>query len=261
MGTSTSRYEQTNWDEADGELKSQSETVDVSPPTANFTKLTIHPKVAIPFIGQQLPVVGQLVAAREYEVRDDQGDIVYTTKKAEKLEKGFDLLEPDGDGDVGRVILRVDSTFSNRTWHVFNVDKPCFEGQRPAPGPSEKASAKLYRKATVFFEKGKEHCALVHMFREGEESGDVDTILRVERCNAGMHVKWHFQTMIPGKTEEETKTMPLVGYWKWVGSMVPLAMDDKMEMDLAKGSDKALHVILAVLATIERSSVKAEYTG
>mmetsp|Transcript_9988 Transcript_9988/g.29552 ORF Transcript_9988/g.29552 Transcript_9988/m.29552 type:complete len:238 (-) Transcript_9988:193-906(-) len=154
MGTSTSRYEQTNWDEADGELKSQSETVDVSPPTANFTKLTIHPKVAIPFIGQQLPVVGQLVAAREYEVRDDQGDIVYTTKKAEKLEKGFDLLEPDGDGDVGRVILRVDSTFSNRTWHVFNVDKPCFEGQRPAPGPSEKASAKLYRKATVFFRKG-----------------------------------------------------------------------------------------------------------
>mmetsp|Transcript_9988 Transcript_9988/g.29553 ORF Transcript_9988/g.29553 Transcript_9988/m.29553 type:complete len:143 (-) Transcript_9988:120-548(-) len=124
---------------------------------------------------------------------------------------------------------------------------------------------KLPRSSTgrppFFFEKGKEHCALVHMFREGEESGDVDTILRVERCNAGMHVKWHFQTMIPGKTEEETKTMPLVGYWKWVGSMVPLAMDDKMEMDLAKGSDKALHVILAVLATIERSSVKAEYTG
>ena len=38
-------------------------------------------------------------------------------------------------------------------------------------------------------------------------------------------------------------------------------LDDKIEMELCKGSDLALHVILAIVSTIELASSKAEYSG
>ena len=42
---------------------------------------------------------------------------------------------------------------------------------------------------------------------------------------------------------------------------VPLMQDDKIEMEFCKGSDLALQMILAIVSTIERASIKAEYSG
>ena len=245
MGNSPSRYDETDWNEANGGLTSASETVDGSEPTSSYIQISMSPRAACNTAS--LPLVGQFVPApREYQVKDADGNVIFSTKKVEKLEKGFDLLDKKG-----ATVLRVDSTYSNRTWHIFQVGTPVFEGQRPDPEPSEKTGQELFRKASVSYPKDELHTAMVHMFRNDDDA-DVDTVLKLERCGGP---KWHFQTMrLDG-------TQTLVAYMKWEGSPIPMIKEEHMVMDLAKGSDLALHVVLAVLANLERSSWKAEYTG
>mmetsp|Transcript_9029 Transcript_9029/g.18438 ORF Transcript_9029/g.18438 Transcript_9029/m.18438 type:complete len:256 (-) Transcript_9029:1807-2574(-) len=255
MGAAPSRYGTTDWDgAASGGLSGPSDTVSGDAPTTSHTKVKMAPKRAV--IGQTLPVVGQLMTTREYDVIDASDNTIFTTQSVPKLASGFDLVRDDVP------VLRVDSTFSNRTWNVYTIDEPVFEGQKPIPEATAKTGVNLYRKATIVFEKGTaDHHALVYMFR-ASSSDDVDTVLVVERCKEGMtDVHWHFQTSLPPKGGGELASQPLVGYWKWAGSNIPLTMDDKIEMELVQGSDLALHVILAIVSTIERASLKAEYSG
>jgi hypothetical protein len=208
----------------------------------------------------QLPLIP---VTREYQIKDGNGLVIFSTKKADKLVNGFDLVHHDNNNNNNKIILRVDSTYSNRTWHIFQVGTPVFEGQRPDPEPSSKTGQDLFRKASVFYPKGEQHSALVHMFRNASNSntddnnaeGDVDTVLKLERCGGG--VKWAFQTL----RLDGSSTQSLVAYCKWEGSPIPMTKEEHMVMDLAKGSDLALHVILAVLANLERTSWKEEYTG
>jgi hypothetical protein len=125
MGNSPSRYDETDWNEASGGLKSAAETVDGSEPTTAHVKLIIVP------CGSSIPLVGQLVATRDYQVKDDANNVLFTTRKIDKLEKGFDLVDKSGETTV----LRVDSDYSNRTWHIYQVNTPVFEGQHPDPKP------------------------------------------------------------------------------------------------------------------------------
>ena len=249
MGNSPSRYNDTDWNEASGGLTTASETIDGSEPTSAYMQISMVPRIT------PLPLVGQFVPApREYQVKDaSSGNVLFSTQKVDKLEKGFDLLDKDGS----TVLLRVDSTYSNRRWHIYQVGKPVFEGQRPDPEPSAKTGQELFRKASVFYPKDELHTAMVHMFRTTKDTvddNDVDTVLKLERC--GGPAKWHFQTMRLDDTQN------LVAYWKWEGGVpIPMMKEEYMVIDLAKGSDLALHIVLAVMASLERSSWKAEYTG
>jgi hypothetical protein len=250
MGNSPSRYDDTDWNEATGGLTNASETVDGAEPTSCYMQISLSPSrpgVPIPLVMGQIPLIP---VTREYQVKNGNGNVIFSTKKVDKLVKGFDLLN-----DKGTTILRVDSTYSNRTWHIFQVDTPVFEGQRPDPEPSSKTGHDLFRKASVFYPKAEQHSALVHMFRNDDATQDVETVLKLERCGGG--VKWAFQTM----RVDDGCTQSLVGHCKWEGSPIPMTKEEHMVVDLAKGSDLALHVILAVLANLERSSWKAEYTG
>jgi hypothetical protein len=256
MGAAPSRHHLTDWATATGGLSTPNDTVVGDPPTVNPTKITLAPKRAV--MGQTLPVIGQLITTREYDVVDATGMLIFTTQAYSKLESGFDLFRADDDSNP---ILRIGSNASNRTWSAFTAE-PNFEGQKPEPNASSKAGVDLYRKATIVFVKGSEHHALVHIFYSlGDD--DVNTVLTVERCRGEgiVDTHWHFQTSLPLKEGEDAASQPLVGYWKWAGSNIPLMQDDKIEMELCKGSDLALHVILAIVSTIERASIKAEYSG
>ena len=256
MGAAPSRHHLTDWATATGGLSAPTDTVAGDPPTANSTKITLAPKRAV--MGQTLPIIGQLITTREYDVADETGNLIFTTQAYSKLESGFDLLRADNDSNP---ILRIGSNVSNRTWSVYST-AAAFEGQKPEPTASSKAGLDLFRKAAIVFVKGTEHHALVHLFHcVGDE--DVNTVLVVERCQGEgiVDTHWHFQTSLPLKEGEDSTAQPLVGYWKWAGSNIPLSMDDKIEMELTKGSDLALHVILAIVSTIERASIKAEYSG
>mmetsp|Transcript_2299 Transcript_2299/g.4183 ORF Transcript_2299/g.4183 Transcript_2299/m.4183 type:complete len:251 (-) Transcript_2299:735-1487(-) len=250
MGNASSRYEETNWDEASGGLESSAETVDGSEPTDRHVQIIITPTKG--GIMHNLPVVRNVAPSREYEAKDADGTSIFTTKKIDALNTGFDLI----DSQTNEVVLKVDSTYSNRTWHIFQVGTPVFEGQRADSEPSEKTGELLFRKASVSFGKDTQHTAEVNMFTHD----DVEAVLQIERCTPP-HIcdkvmdQWHFQTSLlsdAGKSQ-------LVGYWKWEGFFV--LGKEKMHMDVARDADLALHVILAVIATIERFSVKAEYTG
>jgi hypothetical protein len=267
MGNSPSRYDDTDWNKATGGLTSASETIDGAEPTSAKMQLFLspsRPNVPVPLVMGQLPLIP---VTREYQIKDGDSNVIFSTKKVDKLVNGFDLVREvnnnDDDDDEGATtILRVDSTYSNRTWHIFQVGTPVFEGQRPDPEPSSKTGQDLFRKASVFYPKGEQHSAVVHMFRNNnnDDDDDVDAVLKLERCGGG--VKWAFQTMRFVEEEDGTQQSPLVAYCKWEGSPVPMVTkEEHMVMHLARGSDLALHVILAVLANLERSSWKAEYTG
>eukprot|EP00978_Attheya_sp_CCMP212_P041171 scaffold232585_cov77-Attheya_sp.AAC.8 len=253
MGNASSHYEETNWDEASGGLNSSAETVDGSEPTDRHVQIIITPtEGGVMHNMHNLPVVRNVAPSREYEAKDADGTSIFTTKKIDALSTGFDLI----DSQTNEVLLKVDSTYSNRTWHIFQVGTPVFEGQRVDSEPSEKTGELLFRKASVSFGKDTQHTAEVNMFTHD----DVEAVLQIERCIPN-HLRdkvmdqWHFQTSLlsdAGKSQ-------IVGYWKWEGFFV--LGKEKMHMDLARNADLALHVILAVIATIERFSVKAEYTG
>lgn len=257
MGNAKSRYEETTWAEASGGIKGTSETVDGSPPTSSHAQITISPTIGVVQTMQSLPVVRNIAPNCEYEAFLGGDQVIFKTKKVDGLEMGFDLVTPDN-----KVVLRMDATASHRTWTILQLGKPVFEGQRAMPKASEKTGEELYRKAIVQFGKDTQHTAQVFMFTnsddEAKQEEELDKpIIQVERCKPPNFTgkvmdQWHFQTFADDSS-------PLIGYWKRDAICVPGR--ERMVMDLAKDSDLALHVILTVIATIERSSVKAEYTG
>lgn len=257
MGNAKSRYEETTWTDASGGIQDDSETVDGSPASSSHCQITISPTIGVVQTVQSLPVVRNIAPNCEYEAFVGGDQVLCKTKKVDNhgMETiGFDLVTPDD-----KVLLRMESTPSHRTWTILQVGKPVFEGQRPRPKAS---GEELYRKAIVQFGKDQQHRAQVFMFTnstdEAKQEEELDKpIIQVERCippnfTGKVMDQWHFQTF----TDDSS---PLTGYWKRDAICVPGR--EKMVMDLAKDSDVALHVILTVIATIERLSVKAEYTG
>jgi len=112
MGGGSSRYEETDWTTATGKVLSAEETVDGSPPTSKHGLYT---------------VIKQGINQRDFDVIDEECNLVYTTQCIEGTLAWFDVL---GKG-MGNYLLRVQVDLSRRYWIIYRYGQPAYSGQFP----------------------------------------------------------------------------------------------------------------------------------
>lgn len=259
MGGATSKFSETDWETVDAGLKNASETIDESKPTSQHSIITLTKH--------------SIVNQREYDVKDDEGTLLYTTKAVEGTVKWFDLLDKDGTKT-----FRVQTDQSHKNWDIYRYGKPTFEGQEADTEASEKAGESLYKKAGVTVAWDRYH-GTVAMYgpdqkptgedgkgeseREGSATGVLmsdDPVLKVEEIKS---ITGEYQTMLPSHgmlgfdnredREKKGHHHALVGYWVWEHTN----KTHKIKMHIGKGTDLALHVILAVLTNMIRTERNA----
>ena len=117
MGGATSRFEDTNWDAANGQLESISDTIDGCPPTERY---------------EMYEILKKAVNQREFDIVDSNQNLLYTTRPVPGTLAWFDVLGPGSVGEYQDYRLRVHVDLSRRTWVVYRYSKPVFAGQKPA---------------------------------------------------------------------------------------------------------------------------------
>jgi hypothetical protein len=236
MGGAASKFDETEWDKVDGGLREASETIDGAMPTSHHTILTLKKQ--------------SIVNQRDYEIRDDQDILLYTTKAVQGTAKWFDLF-----GKGGEKLFRVQTDALRDNWDIFAYGEPAFPGQQPDADVTKQAGEPLYRKARVLVTWNK-HNGDVHMYGQDTGEGDNDTagvvqansILKVEEIRS---VTSQFQSYVPSGMD--IAHPPLDGHWVWEHTI----KTHRIKMNLAKGCDIALHCLLAVMTnmiTLERNA-------
>lgn len=239
MGGATSKFDETDWAKADGGLREASETIDGSSPTTHATILSLKKQT--------------MVNQRDYDIRDDQDILLYTTKGIQGTIKSFDLY-----GKGGERLFRVATDASREKWDIYAFSKPAFAGQQPDADATAKAGEPLYRKARILVTWNKHH-GNVHLYGEATGDGEKfpagvvldDSILKVEEIKS---VTSQYQSYVPKGMD--IAHPPLDGYWVWEHTL----NSHTIKMRLAKGCDMALHCLLAVMTnmvTVERIASKA----
>ena len=230
MGGAASRFDETDWTKADGGLREASQTMDGAKPTTNHAILTL----------QKPNIINQ----RDYEIRDDQGILLYTTKAVQGTVKSFDLF-----GSGGERLFRVTTNdISRQEWKIYSFAKPAFAGQEPDPEATKQAGEPLYRKARVLVSWNKHH-GDVQLYCQDEGDGEIDaagvpideSILKVEEIKS---ITSQYQSYVPKGLD--IAHPPLDGHWVWEHTI----NTHKMKMNLAKGCDVALHCLLAVMTNM-----------
>jgi hypothetical protein len=112
MGGGTSRFEETDWNIAHGRLSSTEETIDGAPPTSKYRVYTLHKRA---------------VNQREYDVTDEESNLLYSTRIVEGTLAWFDVLGPG----IDQYLLRVQVDLSRRYWVIYSFGSPVFSGQFP----------------------------------------------------------------------------------------------------------------------------------
>lgn len=130
MGGSSSRFEETDWNKADGKLTSQDQTIDNASPTSIYgvyylTKLGVN--------------------QRDYDVTDRESNLLYSTRAVEGTLSWFDVL---GQG-IDEYLLRVQVDLSRRYWVVYRYGVPAFAGQVCSKTSRGRLEMPLYRKACI----------------------------------------------------------------------------------------------------------------
>lgn len=153
MGGGSSRFEETDWESATGKLSSSDETIDGSPPT---------PKYRVYSINKTAGVINQ----REYDVTDDESNLLYSTRGIEGRLAWFDVMGPQMD----QYLLRVQVDLSRRYWVIYRFGVPSYPGQFPdtmatnllrqSRGESQPC---LYRKACITVTWSRYH-AIVNLY-------------------------------------------------------------------------------------------------
>lgn len=110
MGGGSSRYDETDWPKASGKLLSFHDTVDGSPPTTKHGQYTI---------------TKQGINQRDFDVVDEDFNLVYTTQIVEGTLAWFDVL---GVG-IDNYVLRVQVDLTRRYWVIYRYGKPAYQGQ------------------------------------------------------------------------------------------------------------------------------------
>lgn len=242
MGGSTSRFAETDWDQADGCLKDASETLEGVEPLKRHQILTI--------------TRNSLVNPRDFDIKDDKGDLLYTTKAVPGTVKSFELL-----GKNNEKLFRVNTDPSHVNWDFLSYGKQAFYGQQPDEEVSKSVGEKLYRKVRVHVSWDKYHGEVLKFVPDPTDlAGIVQSsnpvsgpgILKVDQITS---ITPQYQSYVPKAAPLDLPHPPLVGFWVWENT----ENLHQMKMHLAKGSDAALHIMLAILTnlvTIERNAVK-----
>jgi len=227
MGGATSRFCETNWEISDGGLSEASQTIDGREPTESHVILTLKKTT--------------LVNQREFEIRDDMDELLYTSKAVEGTTKWFDLFQSDG-----KKLFCVQTDAAHVEWNIYNFT-PNWEGQeedRKAKNAQVlEDSAPLYRKARINITWNKHH-GEVHLF----EASDTDTLGVVSKasvllCEVISSITAQFQSYVPKlPLLDEAMHPPLSGWWVWEHSRSL----HQMKMHLSKGTDVALHCVVAI---------------
>lgn len=239
MGGAASKFDDTDWTKADGGLREASQTIDGAMPTTHHTILTLKKQ--------------SLVNQRDYDIRDDQDILLYTTKGVQGTVKSFDLYSKGGER-----LFRVETDALRDKWDIYVYGKPAFPGQQPDAVATSKAGEALYRKARVAVTWDK-HSGSVHLYGEATGDGEKDasgvvqdaSILKVEEIRS---VTLQYQSYVPKGID--LPHPPLDGYWVWEHTLNSHAI----KMRLAKGTDIALHCLVAVMTnmvSLERNAAGA----
>lgn len=239
MGGAVSKFDETDWSKADGGLREASQTIDGVIPTTHHSILTLKKD--------------SIINQREYEIRDDQDILLYTSQAVQGTVKSFDLLSKGGEK-----LFRVETDSLREKWGIYAFGKPAFSAQQPDPDATKQAGEPLYRKARVVVTWNK-HNGDVYLFGEDKGDGELDaagvvideSILKVEEIRS---LTAQYQSYVPKGLD--IAHPPLEGHWVWEHTL----KTHKIKMNLAKGCDIALHCLLAVMTnmvSLERNAAGA----
>eukprot|EP00545_Synedropsis_sp_CCMP1620_P005711 CAMPEP_0119005612 /NCGR_PEP_ID=MMETSP1176-20130426/1830_1 /TAXON_ID=265551 /ORGANISM="Synedropsis recta cf, Strain CCMP1620" /LENGTH=240 /DNA_ID=CAMNT_0006957445 /DNA_START=75 /DNA_END=797 /DNA_ORIENTATION=- len=222
MGATSSKVYVTDWDKADGHLH-HDETVDKSSPFRKHETLHLSPSRKVHASGQ-----------RDFQVINEAGDtLYYTTKAVPNTAFWFDLLKND------EPMVQVRGHPWGKEWDIYAYHAPSYSGQEP-----DAASAALYLKARVLLNWTKDNAKvqLCHKKKKDSKQEWSDPVLVYDDINFLMGKG---QTHLPSNTN-------LVSY----SENLTTAAGNKhlIRLELAKGCDVALHVILTVIANVVHSN-------
>lgn len=116
MGGAVSRFDETDWDTADGGMHSTEATLDGRPPTTCYSTY-------------ELLKQSVLAQQRSLDVTDSHANLLYEIRPVAKTLTAFDVYS----GATQKHLLRVTTDLSRRYWVVYRVGVPTYEGQEPDP--------------------------------------------------------------------------------------------------------------------------------
>jgi hypothetical protein len=126
MGGATSKLEATDWSQADGQLQSARDCIDGAEPTKQAVVVYLTKKV--------------VMTQREFDVTDENCNLLYTTRAVPGTLACFDVLGPGLDD----FRLRVMVDLARRYWIVYRSAVPVFAGQQYDRMAKKKLLAQVY---------------------------------------------------------------------------------------------------------------------
>jgi len=227
MGGASSHFADTDWNKNDGGLRESSETFDGNHPTTSHTILTLKKQ--------------NVVNQRDFEIRDDTDEILYQSRGIEGTTKWFDLLDKNGNK-----LFCVQTDTARVQWIIYSY-KPNWENQKEYKNG-------WYHKGQIDIAWNKYHGS-VRLFEPNEEGEEVlaeDAILICEEISS---ITAQFQSFVPSMTILDTAIHPpLVGWWVWEHTK----RRHQLKMHLAKGTDIALHCIVAITCNMVNVEKQAD---
>ncbi|KAA8493075.1 hypothetical protein FVE85_9347 [Porphyridium purpureum] len=243
MGGVESKFEQVNWEAADGGLESAEQTLDGAPPTSQYTRLTLVKKSKLANRDYDVFLMPPGSAA---DAAQQSGSPLYTVRKIDWNWNVFEVFDSHG-----RLCARVipGKLLCTSSWKIFGTNGPKFKGQEPDPDAVQKkddTSSALYK----WFKVEYSLCRFAAKMRAyepvragdepnpcGEAHKDSIPLLNLDEIKSR---RARFQTSRPDRPDS------LLSYWEWQNS----SEEHKMVLHVAKHSDMLLHVVLTVLADL-----------
>lgn len=118
MGGAVSQFESNEWELADGGITDGEETVDGAEPLDEYKVFTLVKKAV-------------LANQREFDVTDDDSNLLYSIRPSPGTIAGFDVLAASTTPTTDEYLLRIIVDIARRIWIVYRFDRPAFEGQKP----------------------------------------------------------------------------------------------------------------------------------
>jgi hypothetical protein len=143
MGGTTSKLEATDWLRADGKIQSTCHTLDGAIPTIQYGIYYLTKKA--------------VMTQREYDVTDENHNLLYTTRAVPGTIACFDVLGPGIDD----FRLRVTVDIARRYWIVYRSATPYFDGQRYDIAAKEKLLSEVYDDHTTVNSSSLYRCACI----------------------------------------------------------------------------------------------------
>lgn len=111
MGGTVSQLEETDWEHADGELFDSDKTVDGKLPTEAYQVYYLLKKAV-------------LANQRDFDVTDDQSNLIYSVRPSAGTIAGFDVLDI-----YQNHVLRITTDLARRYWIVYRFGVAAYPGQ------------------------------------------------------------------------------------------------------------------------------------